>query len=160
MKREILFFLSCLGWALMIFILFTHGQSIAGSAAGAPAENLSSDTRLRLLSMPIAIAAMPMNISFHGKSGSISDAGDWAVNRRIAMGLEANGTGLGPLPGFNDHLARIQSFLLKYVTIGTHSADTPLPALSMEGDTNKKISLEFQAGLTDLSGAVFIVMQI
>lgn len=122
-------------------------------------------TGFGILPITRALTEMPMPISFHGSThddpylspaDSAGRPGKSDGHAQIRLPLAA--------PGLNAQLNRFRGFLFRYIQVapseplvsGTSEFDYPEKSVSAAND----ISLEFQADITDLSGALFIVMKL
>lgn len=113
------------------------------------------------------LAQMPMPISFNG----ISSANPYSQNNNNlgGTGMQSNRVLAGvrlsmPAPGINAGLSRIRKGFFKYIQV----AGPDLPGKEFTsaeygtgpvGDTGD-ITLEIQADITDMSGALFLIMKI
>lgn len=143
----------CLGSFLLLILFF-------------PLPCMAQDgfTGFRLLVSPLpgSLAGLPMEISFNG---SARDKRQMEPPGRIPG--EVSGPVLfqetSSLSGTDRPFARFQDYMLKYVTITTPVSGEEMfenTATGVEGKSSEKISLEVQAGLAELSGALFIVLQL
>ena len=113
---------------------------------------------LRLLISPGAFTGRHMDISFNGRS-------DRPAFEHLSGSLTD-----GPAAGFPMDFPeciflRFGPGMLKYVNFGISSDQDALPSLpagsdGIEGRPSEKVSFEIQTGLSDLSGALFIVLQL
>lgn len=136
----------------------------AGLMLGLPFPCSAQDTGLisPILSLSENTAVLPMNISFYGTGRHASAAS--AAERADGLSQGAAGPSAAT-PGQTNPFARIHAYLLKYVTVGATSdlpeAGTASPDVDMaRGRADQPMSLEFQAGLGDKSGALFFVMKL
>lgn len=135
-------------WAGLLLILFSSFPCAAQDPAPA----------LRLLISPGSFAGLPMEISFNGRAES---PGFRPVTGSRTEALDSGGAVDFPERVF----LRFGSDMLKYVNFGTSLDQDDLRGLpagssGIEGRPSEKISFEVQTGLTDLSGALFIVLQL
>jgi hypothetical protein len=123
----------------------------------------SSGLRVRIFPIPQTMALIPMSISFNGVSDSNSDS--FSASSSIYLEDSEKSVSkelqdfLLPPTGFSGHLNRIKAYLFQYINLaGTNIDDMDIG--SQDNGDDKDISLEFQADVTDLSGALFIVMKL
>ncbi len=123
-----------------------------------------------ILPITSALMEMPMPISFNGISGtsSYSDTREKMGKNGIPGNRVRAGVRFSmPTAGINAGLARIRNSLFRYIQDSGPGGQGDVLAVDESEDFETgsaidtgDISLEFQADITDMSGALFFVMKI
>jgi len=156
-----------LGVWLMLTLIMLTGNS--GFCQDRIASNLFGSD-FHILPITRALMEMPMPISFNGISGARSYSKNLEKMGKNGMRGDRVRAGVRfsmPTAGINAGLARIRNSLFRYIRVsGPGRQGDVLPVDELEDfetgsavDTGD-LSLEFQADITDMSGALFFVMKI
>ena len=151
---------------LIIFLMIPALMSVS-TGTGLCQDSLNGEIpgfRLRVFPISQALAQIPMPISFNGISGHTqsfdqadADAG-LSVDGKTDIETTKEETSV--------RLTGIRAYLFQYIQLSALSSYTPRLNLSREssGSGNKnydnEYSIEFQADVKDLSGALLFVMKI
>ncbi len=148
---------------LIIFVMIPALMEFSASP-GLCQESLkaSPDFRVRIYPVSQALTQLPMPISFNGVSGSSEASTPTEVVDGPTTQIQRRS---GESGSISTGLTRIRAYLFQYIQLGTSAISVPnmndyIPAGIEKDNAGKEYSLEFQADIEDLSGALLFVMKI
>jgi len=157
-----------LRFCCLISVVFClASNSFSSELYGTATQNLKFS--IRMFPIPQTFRPEQMYISYHGVSvkkrpvcinGQVEDLQE---KKSLEQSKIHNSRELGKVNGLHDRLSYIADFLLRYITIDakalTEGGENTGNSSANRYD-KKNMKFEFEATPTDLSGAVFFVMQI